>query len=76
MPFTGDELVRFILSDCQDPELKARAKADMDEIAKSPEFKASIEMAAKDLSDHYDELLAEWCFRDAAKELTDRYDDW
>lgn len=52
---TPEEAARFVLSDCQDPELKAKANREVDamfaEAMKDPVFKAKWQSAVRSIAD-------------------------
>ena len=65
---TPEEAARFILSDCQDPELKAKCwaenDADLAERLKDPVFKAKWDANIKAFADRIDAEIAERVYRE------------
>jgi hypothetical protein len=60
---TPEECASFLLSDCQDPELSAKAErendADLAESLKDPVFKAKWDANLKEMADRLDAELLE-----------------
>lgn len=59
---TPEEAARFILGDCQDPQLKAKCEAEYDdmlaEAMTDPDFKARWDVNLKAFSDRIDAEIA------------------